>query len=79
MSEYPMPYVPLGCTQQGRVVPTKLRERDLDARQQEREAMAMQLPELLLSKGTMTGPHCVCHPIVNQPVRRFFRALLKFL
>lgn len=79
MSEYPMPYVPLGCTQQGRVVPTKLREADLDARQQEREAMAMRLPELLLAKGSMSGPYRACHPAVNHPVRRFFRALLSHL
>ncbi len=75
----PMPYIPLGVHQQGRLVPTKLREADLDARQQEREAASQPLPELLMSKGAMSGPYRACHPIVNQPVRNFFRALLKFI
>ena len=97
---YPMPYIPLGCTQQGRLVPTLeaamnsqiepwhhphhkhgaefgLTELDLDRAQRARECTAMPLPDLLLAKGSMTGPYKPCGR--HRPVRRFFRALVSLL
>ena len=73
------PYIPLGVTQQSRVVPTKLRESDLDRAQAGRDAAAQSLPDLLLAKGSMSGPYRAAHPARNRPVRRFFRAVLAFL
>lgn len=73
------PYIPLGCTQQGRRVPTKLTRAHLDARQAEREAAPLSLPDLLLSKGAMTGPHKRTRPFRRTRMGRFFRALLAFL
>ena len=73
------PYIPSGITQQGRLVPTKLRESDLDRAQAERDAAAQSLPDLLLAKGSMSGPYRAAHPARNWPVRRFFRAVLAFL
>ena len=57
------PYIPLGVTQQSRVVPTKLREADLDRAQAERAAAAQSLPDLLLAKGSMSGPYRAAHPM----------------
>jgi len=45
----------------------------------ERVAASMSLPDLLLAKGSMTGPYRAAHPARNRPVRRFFRAVLAFL
>lgn len=67
------PYVPLGITQQGRVTPTKLCEAHLDRRQAERDAAAMSLPDLLLAKGSMSGPHTRTLP------RRAMEALRSYL
>ena len=58
------PYIPLGCTQSGRVTPTKLVEAHLDRRIAEK-AESRSLPELLLAKGSMSGPHRRTHPITR--------------
>lgn len=88
------PYTPIGRESQGRAVPTLLREADLDRMQfrrdetaqrrqeranDERVAASMSLPDLLLAKGSMSGPYRAAHPARNRPVRRFFRAVLAFL
>lgn len=66
---------------QGRHCPLRLTERHLDARQRERETAPMSLPDLLLSKGSMTGPHKFTHPVTrwSRALRRFARALGRFL
>ena len=72
------PYIPMGVTQQGRGTPTKLSEAHLDMRRAEWEAATLSLPELLLLKGSMTGPHKVTRPVTrwSQALKRFHRALL---
>lgn len=58
------PYIPLGCTQQGRLVPTKLTAKHLQlqiADKQERRA----LPDLLLATGAMEGPFKRPHPVLS--------------
>ena len=59
------PYVPMGVTQQERVAPTKLVQAHLDRRQEERDTAHLSLPELLLLKGCMTGPHRRTHPMLR--------------
>ena len=58
------PYIPLGCTQQGRLVPTKLTAKHLQlqvAGKQERRA----LPDLLLATGAMEGPYRRTRPALS--------------
>ncbi len=76
-----MPYVPLGVTQQGRMVPTKLREANLDARQQERTNADMPLGDLLLSTGAVEGPFKRAKTITRwaAAARRFTRQVLAML
>lgn len=45
----------------------------------ERDAAAQSLPDLLLAKGSMSGPYRAAHPARNRPARHFFRAVLAFL
>lgn len=76
------PYIPLGCTQSGRVTPTKLlTERLLDARQMERVVAGRSLPYLLLATGALEGPFRRTRPVTRWTLaaRRFTRALLAFL
>lgn len=83
MSEgpYHRPYIPLGCDQQSRVTPTKLTAAHLDRRQEERDTAAMSLPDLLLAKGSMSGPHRRTHPITRWTlaVERITTTLLALL
>jgi len=69
----------IGAGLTGMAAATKLREADLDRAQAERDAAAQSLPDLLLAKGSMSGPYRAAHPARNWPVRRFFRAVLAFL
>lgn len=71
---YPMPYIPLGCTQQGRVVPTLLRESHLDHAERARQCAAVPLGDLLLSSGAVEGPFRR-----TKPVTRWRRAAASFL
>lgn len=73
------PYIAVGCDQQGRAALGRLTQASLDARQAERAAAALSLPDLLLSKGSMTGPHKTTKPLRRSRARRFLRALLAFL
>ena len=75
------PYIPLGCTQQGRVTPTKLTERLLDAKQMERVMAGRPMGELLLSSGAVEGPYRRTRPVTRWSLaaRRFTRALLAFV
>lgn len=58
-------YIPLGVTQQGRLVPTKQPTVD---------------PDLLLAQGSMTGPYRHTHPINRWTwmLRRAWRAVFGF-
>lgn len=61
-------YIPAGCTQQGRLKPTKLTARHLQlqvAGKQEHRA----LPDLLLATGAMEGPYRRPRPLLNLPGR----------
>ena len=82
MSEprYRPPFIPMGCTQQGRDTPTKLRKENLE-RQIEAKAESRSLPDLLLAKGSMSGPFRRTHPVTrwSQALKRFHRALLAVL
>lgn len=67
---------------QGRACP--VRQAYIDAKAGAQHALdadqrSMTLPELLLSKGAMTGPHRSTKPVKRGPVRRFIRALLDML
>jgi hypothetical protein len=75
------PYIALGCDQCGRVKPTKLNERVLDARQMERVMAGRALGDLLLSTGAIEGPFKRSHPITRWRLaaRRFLTALGRFL
>lgn len=69
-------FIPMGCTQQGRLVPTKLTARHLQLQidgQRERRA----LPELLLATGAMEGPDKRPHPVLNavEGIKRDLREL----
>lgn len=72
------PYIPLGCDQQNRVVPT-LTARHLDHRQKARDLSSKSLPDLLLHTGAMSGPYRRTRPLRRSRVGRFFRALTAFL
>jgi hypothetical protein len=50
------PYIPLGCTEQGRVTPTRLTKAHLDRRIAKKQE-TRGLPELLLSSGAAEGPY----------------------
>lgn len=68
------PYIPLGCTQQGRLVPTKLTGRHLDlqiAAKNETRPMG----ELLLASGAVEGPYKRTRPAVSlwQRIKRDLR------
>jgi hypothetical protein len=72
------PHIPLGYTQQGRLVPTKLPERHLQLRiagKQERRA----LPDLLLATGAMEGPYRRPRAVLDLPgrVARFLREAIQ--
>jgi hypothetical protein len=69
-------YIPLGCTQQGRLVPTKLTERHLQLRiadKQEHRALG----DLLLASGAVEGPFRRTRPAVGlwQRIKRDLREL----
>ena len=72
------PYIPLGCDQQRRVVPT-LTARHLDHQQRARDLSRMSLPDLLLHTGAMAGPYRRTKPLRRSRAGRFFRALAAFL
>jgi hypothetical protein len=70
------PYIPLGCTQQGRLVSTKLTERHLQLRitdKQERRALG----DLLLASGAVEGPFRRTRPALSlwQRIQRELREL----
>lgn len=75
------PYIPLGVTEQGRVVPTLLREADLDRAQRARECAAIPLGDLLLASGAVEGPFKRTHPITRwtHAAQRFTRKVLAFV
>lgn len=70
-------YIPLGCDQQSRLVPTKLTGRSLDlqiaAKNETRD-----IGELLLAGGAMEGPFKRPRQVLNWPGRfaRFLREAL---
>ena len=74
------PYIALGCDQQHRVTPTKLRAAHLD-RQIAAKLETRTLPELLMAKGAMTGPEKVGRSFTRWTLaaRRIHRALLAVL
>lgn len=57
-------YIPLGCTQQGRLVPTKLTRRSLDL-QIAGKTKTRPMCELLLASGAIEGPYKQTRPAVN--------------
>ena len=75
------PYIPLGVTEQGRVVPTLLCEPYLDRAQRARECAAIPLGDLLLASGAVEGPFKRTHPITrwSRAAQRFTRKVLAFL
>lgn len=45
--------------------PTKLTRAHFDRRQEERDTAHLSLPDLLLLKGAMSGPHRQTHPVLR--------------
>lgn len=74
------PYIPLGYTKQGRLVPTKLTAQHLQL-QVDGKREARSLPDLLLANGCMEGPYRRTRPAVNlrQRITRGLRELYDLL